>query len=103
MNLFKLQQLHLQYPSKSGRSVMMHGDLLNANPHGPNSTAQVVKTRTPVPQHGLKTSSASHEAIENTSKTVSKLLRKRALADTLMEIQWYIIFVLFCISSYFIW
>jgi hypothetical protein len=58
------------------------------------------KMRTPGPQHGPKPSSASREAIENAYKTISKLPQKRSLADTLMEIQRYIIYCVVVIFSY---
>ena len=52
----------------------------------------VMKTRTSGSQCGLKPSSISHNAIENACKAVSKLPQKHSLADTLMEIQQYVIF-----------
>ncbi|KAF8233218.1 hypothetical protein L208DRAFT_1377384 [Tricholoma matsutake] len=71
------------------------GGLVNANPRGPNLAPQFANAmernppgNTPGPQCGPKPSSASHEAIENASKAVSKLPQKCSLADTLMEIQW---------------
>ena len=74
------------------------GGLVNANPQRPNLAPQVANAtkrnppgNTPGPQHGPKPSSASHEAIDNASKAVSKLPQKRSLADTLMEIQRYVI------------
>ena len=51
-----------------------------------------MKTRTPGSQRGPKPSSISRNAIENARKAVSKLPQKRSLADTLMEIQRYVIF-----------
>ena len=62
------------------------GGLVNANQQ-PNPVPKM-----PGPQRGPKPSSVSHDAIENAHKAVSKLPQKRSLADTLMEIQRYVIF-----------
>jgi hypothetical protein len=81
--------------------------LVNANPQGPNLAPQVANAmkrnppgNTPGPQHGPKPSSTSREAIENASKAVSKLPQKHSLADTLIEIQQYVISAL--LLSFFI-
>ncbi|KAF8953368.1 hypothetical protein BDZ97DRAFT_1929729 [Flammula alnicola] len=65
--------------------------IVNANVQGPKPASQgmenIDKSKTPGPQRGLKPSSASHDAFENSRKVVTKLPQKRSLADTLMEIQ----------------
>jgi hypothetical protein len=67
------------------------GGFANANALGPESAFQAEILNTPGPQRGPKPSTLSRDAIENARKSIAKLPQKCSLADTLMEIQRYVI------------